>query len=103
MFGYYPEDFLVGKIRYADIIHPEDLPGVRNEIKTASEDTTQNTIDHEPYRLLTPEGEERWVKITSSIKRGSDGIATHYQGIVEDITSLKTHQDELYRSNILLE
>lgn len=101
--GYEPEDFLVRKLKYTAIIHPEDLSRVLEDLRELPGNAKQNIIDHEPYRILTADGKERWVKVSCYVRRDKTGKATHFQGIVEDITNLKQHQDELYRSNILLE
>ena len=102
-FGYDPEDFLVRKLSYTGIIHPEDRTRVLQDFKEISGDRTRSTMDHDPYRIITRGNEERRVKVSSYIQRDIEGNALFFQGIVEDITNLKHHEDELFKSNRLME
>ncbi|MBU9721545.1 MULTISPECIES: EAL domain-containing protein [Bacillaceae] len=86
-FGYSPEDFLSGKIMYDSIIHPEDLPRVEAEVQCHSE----NWVDDytQEYRLYTKDGNIKWVDDRTIIERDGEGVVTHYQGAVLDITEKK--------------
>ncbi|MBW2608111.1 MAG: PAS domain S-box protein, partial [Deltaproteobacteria bacterium] len=53
---------------------------------------------HEPYRIVTKDGKEKWVEDKTYIRRDKTGRITHYQGIVEDITERK-HAEKALRKN----
>ncbi len=89
VFGYTAEEFLTGRIVYRSAVHPEDLPRVAGEVSRYGRDPGLEGFTHEPYRIVTKQGEVRWVEDTTQARRDSRGKITHYQGIVQDITERK--------------
>lgn len=86
-FGYSPEDFISGRVPYSQIIHPDDLMRVGEEVlRFTAEGRTEFSQE---YRLLTKSGEVRWTDDRTWIRRNSQGEVTHYQGIILDISSQK--------------
>jgi PAS domain S-box-containing protein len=93
LFGYTVKDFTSGKVPYADTVYPDDLARIGQEVSTFSAEEGRVTFTHEPYRIVTKDGEVRWVNDNTFIRRDQHGRITHYQGIVEDITeSLETEE-----------
>ena len=93
--GHGADDFLNGQIDYRDIIHPEDLDRVGEEVLAHSLDRTCTEFVHAPYRVMTQQGKIKWVEDKTVIRRDDHGRVTHYQGIVEDITERKHIEDAL--------
>ena len=92
-FGYTIEDFISGRILYSDIIYPDDLERVREELgKNIGKKISEFDIE---YRIFTKTGELRWVDQRTSIYRNRDGEITHFQGIVLDITERKKSEEQL--------
>ncbi|MFW9940089.1 MAG: PAS domain S-box protein [Candidatus Thorarchaeota archaeon] len=91
--GYTPDDFYSRKIAYEEIIYPDDLQRVSEEVEIHSNEDVNN-FDQE-YRILTKSGEIRWLDDRSWIRRDSNGEITHYQGIVLDITDRKIAEEAL--------
>ena len=89
VFGYTAEEFLTGRIVYSSAVHPEDLSRVAGEVSRYGRDPGLEGFTHEPYRIVTKQGEVRWVEDTTQARRDSRGKITHYQGIVQDITERK--------------
>jgi phosphoserine phosphatase RsbU/P len=79
-FGYSADDFISGKIRFMDIIHPEDRKHGVKEVKAFAK------ADVEEYsqscRILTPSGELRWVEDRTSVVRDRRGRKIYNQGIM---------------------
>ena len=98
VFGYTAEEFLTGRIGYSSAIHPGDSPRVAGEVSRYSRDPGLGGFTHEPYRIITKQGEVRWVEDTTQVRRDSRGEITHYQGIVQDITERKQAEDALQQS-----
>jgi PAS domain S-box-containing protein len=98
IFGYPDTDFLSGHVLYSQVIHPEDLERVGHEVDTFSQDPEQNEFEHIPYRVVTKEGDVRWVADKTFIRRDHTGAITHYQGIVEDITKRIKAEEALRES-----
>ncbi|HIH74510.1 MAG TPA: PAS domain-containing protein [Methanosarcina sp.] len=92
-FGYTVEDFISGRVLYGDIIHPDDLNKVEEEldkrIRTKASDFNME------YRIFSKAGEIRWVNERTFIQRDSDGEVTHFQGLVLDITEQKRSEERL--------
>ncbi len=86
LFGYSADEWISGTIRYASVIHPDDLPRVISEVSGFSEDALCESFIHEPYRIITKNNEIRWVSDSTVIRRDTRGNITHYQGVVTDIT-----------------
>jgi PAS domain S-box-containing protein len=95
LFGYSASDFLDQKIEYSKVIHPDDLSRVSAEVLTASANRAIKRFEHEPYRIIHADGEIRWVKDVTSIRRNSEGEALSFEGVIFDITELISTQKEL--------
>ncbi len=83
--GYSAEDFLTGRILYANIVHSEDIDRVRKELTRCCEIGKDDFVTR--YRILTGEGEIRWVEEKTFIQRDERGNVVNFQGIVRDVTS----------------
>jgi len=88
IFGYSIDDFLREEIVYSDIIHPEDLQRIENEVKDQSK-IGSFSIKHKPYRVISKAGEIKWVNDITLIRRNENNEITHFEGIITDITEQK--------------
>ncbi|ATU08177.1 PAS domain S-box protein [Methanohalophilus portucalensis] len=85
-FGYRAEEFTSGKLQYGDIIHPSDLDYVHQKLaKYSDEGMSDYNLE---YRIITKNGDVRWVEERGSIQYENNEIS-HYQGIILDITERK--------------
>lgn len=86
-FGYHAEDFLAGKIMFRDIVYPEDSARTLQEIQDFVEQGIENYS--QTYRIITSDGDVRWIEDRTSIyEEPATGIRYH-QGIVIDIHEKK--------------
>ncbi|MFX1568602.1 MAG: PAS domain S-box protein [Promethearchaeota archaeon] len=92
-FGYIPEDFYSGNVLYEQIIHPDDLEKIFEEISFYSNEDISEFVQE--YRIITKSGEIKWLDDRTWIRRNSEGNITHYQGIVIDITDRKATENAL--------
>jgi len=86
LFGYKAEEFTSGKISYAEVVHPDDLERVGEEIKTFRKKEGIENFTHNPYRIVTKDGEIKWLEDMTFMRRDKKGDITHFEGIVLDIT-----------------
>tara|TARA_R110001592_G_scaffold272340_2_gene539046 strand:+ start:2789 stop:5104 length:2316 start_codon:yes stop_codon:yes gene_type:complete len=100
--GYSADEFLSKQIRYDDIIHPDDLKRVSSEVKRANKSDNNNMYHHEPYRLITKNGDVKWVLDTTYIRRSKAGKVMFREGIVYDITKQRMAEENLRKSEALL-
>jgi PAS domain S-box-containing protein len=98
IFGYIAEEFLSGKINYNSCIHPDDRDRVIKEVTEYSERNNCNEFQHQPYRIITKNGDIKWVNDWTLIIRDNTGDIIQYKGIIEDITERKNALDELLES-----
>jgi len=98
LFGYSDTDFVLGRVSYAAVIHPDDLERVIGEVDSFSHEESRQRFAHEPYRIVTKDGKIKWLDDQTFIRRDETGKITHYQGIVLDITERKLSQKALRES-----
>lgn len=92
-FGYTAEDFTSGRIMYKDLIYSDDLKEVEEEFERKAQ--SEASAFSMEYRIITKAGDIRWINERTFIQRDPDGEATHFQGVVLDITRRKKGEEEL--------
>jgi PAS domain S-box-containing protein len=93
VFGYTATELQSNQVQYAEFVHDEDLD--RLEQAMAEYDTGgTEPFNPEPYRVLTADGDVRWVmEYTKDLKE--DGESNHLLGYIVDITERKRREREL--------
>lgn len=91
--GYSAAQLLSGKPGFGDLVHPDDLQQVRDEIARL-DDRESNAYVLE-YRLLTAEQSVIWVLDRSSVRRDADGKPSFYDSVLTDISERKLQAREL--------
>ncbi|WP_407356330.1 GAF domain-containing protein [Methanolobus sp. WCC5] len=96
-FGYTPEDFYSGELKYADLIHPEDRKDILKAFKYLNKQLTKFAQE---YRIVSRFGEVRYVEDRVNI-RTYDDKNVHLEGTIIDITDRKHKEMITYqrRSN----
>jgi PAS domain S-box-containing protein len=95
-FGYAIEDFTSGRVAYKDLIYSEDLEEVEEEFEKKVKSGSSAFIME--YRIITKAGDVRWINERTFIQRNTGGEATHFQGVVLDITRQKKSEKELEKT-----
>jgi len=101
LLGIQANELLSGKIKYLDLVHPQDSARVMREVKSFTDKGLKQFI-HE-YRIVSPSGRMCWVEDRTTIERTEDGHLSFYQGIVIDITEKKLVELELKQSNTIIQ
>ena len=99
-FGYTAQELLSGAVPFASIVHPDDLGRVARDVRERSL-SGADTFRQE-YRIVTKDGEVRWVDDHTVVERTPEGQITYYQGIVMDITDRKRSEEDLSHSHKLM-
>ncbi|MFX1424966.1 MAG: PAS domain S-box protein [Promethearchaeota archaeon] len=94
--GYTPQEFYSGNVIYAEIIHPDDLERVTEEVGYYSNEDINEFVQE--YRIITKSGEVKWLDDRTWIRRDSNGNITHFQGVAFDITDRKIAEEALKES-----
>ena len=88
---------------YADLqasIHPDDRDRVNGAIRESLNKGGNYDIE---YRVLTPDGDMRWIAVQAQPARLADGTITGLAGISIDVTERKRMEDALRTSAATLE
>ena len=99
--GYNAQEFYSGKASYLQLIHPEDKDRVNSEVKDFKKDK-RSAFTHQPYRIVTKNGDIKWVNDRTTVHYNSKNEITHYYGILSDITDEVLRGEKLRQSNEIL-
>lgn len=94
-FGYRAEDLLSGKIMFRDFVHQEDNERMKQEIDQYVDEARDQYSQY--YRIVTKDGELRWVEDRTSVVEDEQGNRYH-QGIVIDIHERMEAEEKLRKS-----
>jgi PAS domain S-box-containing protein len=93
--GYTVDDFTSNRIKYADIVHPEDSERTHLHFPRYYQHKSSD-INWE-YRIFTKSGDIRWVDERTFVRRHNEGDIT-LQGIILDITERKKAEEALLQA-----
>ncbi|WP_295542030.1 PAS domain S-box protein [uncultured Pseudacidovorax sp.] len=89
--GYPAAHLVAGQVRYASLMHPDDVERVWEQVGEA---LAHDRSYHVEYRLRHREGHLRWVSETGRGVRGTDGHIQWIDGVMVDNTSLRARNAE---------
>lgn len=91
LLGYDADDFLSGKVLFAETIHPDDVERVNREIEN---NLAMNITEYtQEYRLISKQGEVKWVDDRTWVRKDEKGRLYYFQGILLDVTSRKQAEE----------
>ncbi|MBD3405320.1 MAG: PAS domain S-box protein [Candidatus Lokiarchaeota archaeon] len=93
-------EFLTGKIRFLDMVHPDDRDRVKEIGRKCSR--IPGYKSKREYRIVSPEGYIRWVQESISNICNESWEVTQIEGVLIDITMTKLAQESLRESEQVL-
>jgi PAS domain S-box-containing protein len=87
IFGCPAGSFISGEVSYSALIHPDDLDRVEDEVARNSGRKEITAFIHEPYRITSIDGSIKWLEDKTNLIRDDKGDVTHFEGIIQDISS----------------
>jgi len=94
LFGVNPAEFKPARDSFAALIHPGDR---ENFMLYWDENTAEfQPINHE-FRILKPDGKERWISCRGTPRYDDAGAPIHYSGLFLDITDRREAEQVLRR------
>ncbi len=99
LYGVAREDFDGSPDTVTRLLHPEDLPDYERRCKAAMRDGLPLDIE---YRIVTPDGQTRWIHQIGEFYSGISGVAAMPAGVVQDITDRKLAEQAAARTTELL-
>jgi PAS domain S-box-containing protein len=101
LFGYEANEFTSGCILFADIIHPDDLIRVTQEVQ---DNLAAGMAEYrQEYRLTDKKGSIHWVDDRTWVRSDENGDPFLLQGILWDITDRKKAEKDLSETSNILE
>lgn len=95
--GYTPEEILENKtISYNEIIHPDDREMVSHIVLDSVNRNQKYKLE---YRIISKTGNEKWVYEQGIGIRNEEGILTHLEGYIFDISERKGMELEIIEKN----
>jgi sigma-B regulation protein RsbU (phosphoserine phosphatase) len=94
--GYTAEEFLEDRIHFKDTVHPDDIERVREEIRQYAEEDLEEYTQF--YRMITKDGQVRWVEDQTTVVRDDKGNKIFNQGLLVDITRRKLAEEAVRKS-----
>jgi len=99
-FGYDPEELLEEQRLFAEIVHPDDLQRLGEEVTQY----TQQGVDRfeQEYRIVCRDGNTRWVYDRTVVDRDEAGKVVSLYGIILDITDRKLAEEKASEYSVML-
>lgn len=92
-FAYAAQELTSGRVPYASIVHPEDWGRVVSEVdERFSRGVDRFQLE---YRIVTKEGDVRWVEERATAERDEVGRIGFYLKVLKDITERKKAEETL--------
>jgi PAS domain S-box-containing protein len=99
-FGYTPEEFLSGELTYSSIVYPRDLAKLIAETEEYSATGKGKWLQE--YRIVTKEGDLRWISDETVCERNEEGEITYYEGVIIDVTERRKAEEQLILQQVQL-
>ena len=95
-FGYTADAFLNDEIMFRDIVYPKDSDRTLREIQSYVSKGIENYT--QMYRIVTKDGDVRWIEDRTSVVEDEETGNRYHQGIVIDIHQKKEAEDKVHKS-----
>ncbi|MBP7563410.1 MAG: PAS domain-containing protein, partial [Candidatus Cloacimonetes bacterium] len=92
LLGYSAEDFMKGKIVFADIVYHDDLERMNEEIEKNIKIGLSEY--NQEYRVVGKNGDIHWVDDRTWIKKDEQGNIIYFQGILLDVSARKFAEEK---------
>lgn len=86
-----PPDARVDFDLFYSRLHPDDRERARAAVNGAVYEGRAYDIE---YRVLSPEGEVRWIRAKGAVRHSAQGVPTRFDGITIDISAQKRAEEE---------
>ena len=94
IFGREADDFLVEPDLWIDVVHAEDRPAMLAAWRALVAENRPYDVE---YRVLRPDGSERWVNDRGHVVRDASGVAVRIDGVARDVTEQVEHRERIER------
>jgi PAS domain S-box-containing protein len=99
IFGYSHTELITGTVKLYQLIYKDDLEWVSKAFIKFIKGEKSNGLKLPPFRVLTKNGDIRWIRVNIDVVRNNNDEITHIQGISVDITERKKAEDLFIKNN----
>ena len=100
VFGLQPGTYTDNSQMWPNLMHPDDLPAVDKAVAESLRDGSEFSSE---FRIIRPDGKQRWISARGSVIRDGEGRPNRMVGIDIDITEQKQAQEQIRSLNASLE
>ena len=100
VFGIEPGTYNDSAEMWPDLVHPDDLPALN---KAVAESLRQASEFAAEFRILRPDGKQRWISARATVVRDGHGQPNRMVGVNIDITDQKQAEEQIRLLNASLE
>lgn len=98
LLGFSVDDFISGRVQYADLVHPEDRMRLQAEMNAGIAARRSEPWEQSPYRMQRQDGSFIWIQDrTRYVVTEGDG-ADELEGVITDISRTVEMSQELERT-----
>lgn len=90
-YGYEPEYFTASNRGFIAITHPDDTTRVTAELEAHA--SAGHDEYNQEYRIKCGDGSIRWVADHTVVRRNDEGVVTHHEGLITDITERREAEE----------
>lgn len=90
-YGYDPDYFTGSNRGFIAITHPDD--SVRVSAEVAAHAAANHDEYNQEYRIVCADQSVRWVADHTVVRRNAEGVVTHHEGLITDITERKEAEE----------
>ncbi len=94
IFGRNADDFLSEPDLWIDVVHPDDRPAMLAAWRALVTEGRQFDLE---YRVVRPDGSQRWVNDRGHVVRNAVGVLERVDGVTRDITEQVEHRARIER------
>ncbi len=91
-FGWDAQDLMANSTKYADLVHPDDASDIGGQRFHAADNQNAFLLIDQEYRILSPDGQTRWVYDYTIPVKNEQGRTVGFDGYLLDITARKREQ-----------
>jgi diguanylate cyclase (GGDEF)-like protein/PAS domain S-box-containing protein len=96
VYGRPVRDFFADSSLWLRIVHPDD----RDRVQACFSALAVNDAVKIEYRIIRPDGSERWLEDRARVSNGLDGTPVRIDGVASDISERRSHAERIaYQAN----
>jgi PAS domain S-box-containing protein len=100
VFGVQPGTYNDNSQMWPNLVHPDDLAAVDKAVAESLQEASEFSSE---FRIIRPDGKQRWISARGNVIRDGDGRPNRMVGINIDITEQKHAEEQIRSLNASLE